>query len=91
MYHTHNYSGKTSFNAGHNHEYGGETSEALSGVPHFHNIVGYTEYDGGHRHYYSIQTSFDYPAPGGHFHYISGTTYITEEHYHMMKDRTSIV
>jgi hypothetical protein len=27
---------------------------------------------------------------GGHIHFISGITYITEDHYHYMNDRTTV-
>jgi hypothetical protein len=90
MYHIHNYTGNTSVNDGHSHSYEGETSAAPSGVPHTHIIVGYTDYADGHRHYYSMQTSPNYQVPGGHIHYISDMTYITEQHYHFIKDRTSV-
>ncbi|GFP75608.1 YmaF family protein [Clostridium fungisolvens] len=89
MYHTHFYSGMTSINDGHSHDYKGETSPAPTGVPHVHHIAGYTAYEDGHRHYYIIETSPAYQVPGGHIHYISGITYISEEHYHSISDTTS--
>ena len=95
MYHSHYYSGKTSFNDGHRHKFKGETSSAPTGVPHVHYIVGYTTHEDGHRHYYAIQTSPDYDVEGGHIHYISGITYISrgyisQEHYHYMNSDTHV-
>jgi hypothetical protein len=90
MYHTHNYTGNTSVNDGRSHGYAGETSSAPTGVPHIHYIAGYTDSAGGHRHYYTMQTSIDYRVSGGHIHFISGMTYITEKHYHIIKDRTGL-
>lgn len=90
MYHTHNYSGTTSFSDDHKHDYEGVTSPSPTGVPHIHNIVGYTDFTDGHRHYYALQTSLDYQVPGGHIHYISGMTYITEAHYHFIKDSSGL-
>ena len=55
-----------------------------------HYIVGYTTYADGHRHYYAIQTSIDYPVAGGHIHYISGITAISEGHYHFISGATSV-
>ncbi|GIM28850.1 hypothetical protein CPJCM30710_15160 [Clostridium polyendosporum] len=89
MYHSHYYAGLSSIDDGHRHEYNGRTTPAPSGIPHTHYIIGYTSYDDGHTHYYMIQTSVDYPVPGGHIHNISGVTQITEQHYHALQTRTT--
>lgn len=92
MYHSHYYSGKTSYDDGHRHKYRGHTTLAPSGVPHTHYILGYTSYDDGHTHYYMIQTTIDYPVPGGHIHGICGVTQISHDHYdhyHSMQSKTA--
>lgn len=55
-YHSHYYSGITSFENGHIHGYEGITTLAPTGVPHVHYIQGITTYDDGHVHTYWLTT-----------------------------------
>jgi hypothetical protein len=89
-YHSHFYSGITTFDHGHVHAYEGETSLAPTGATHVHYIQGITTYDNGHTHAYSITTGINIPtADGGHTHYIDGATEIANEHIHNIINYTS--
>jgi hypothetical protein len=90
-YHSHFYSGITSFDHGHVHGYDGETSLAETGIPHVHYIQGITTYDNGHTHAFWIETGIDIPIPGGgHTHRIDGATEVANQHVHYIDSYTSV-
>jgi hypothetical protein len=90
-YHSHFYSGITSFDHGHVHEHNGETSLAETGAPHVHYIQGITTYDNGHTHAYWIVTGVNIPVPGGgHTHRIDGVTEVANQHFHYIDNYTSV-
>ena len=81
--HVHAFSGVTSVNDGHSHEYAGWTAPAPSGVPHVHSYRTFTSVDHGHNHLIEGTTgpAIDLPG-GGHYHLFEGYTTIDGSHPH---------
>ncbi|WP_313731285.1 YmaF family protein [Cohnella nanjingensis] len=81
--HEHSFSGITSFDVGHSHEYAGVTAPAPSGVPHVHEYRAETTFNDGHTHFIHGTTSGCVDLPGGgHFHYFEGYTTVNGRHPH---------
>src|SRR5690606_32647929 len=73
--HIHHFSGRTSFDVGHDHGYAGRTEPAPSGVQHTHQFFTYTTMYDGHHHEIRGVTGPAIPLPnGGHYHGFSGHT-----------------
>lgn len=73
--HTHGFSGVTSFEVGHRHNYTGITQSAPSGVPHTHAYSTLTSFNEGHEHFISGRTGPAISIPGGgHYHVFEGVT-----------------
>jgi hypothetical protein len=90
--HVHKFSGVTSYDVGHNHQYVGITEPAPSGVQHTHRYVTFTSFDDGHRHEIRGVTGAAIPLPGGgHYHKFSGVTTINGQvpHSHQYSGKTS--
>ncbi|OMP67373.1 YmaF family protein [Domibacillus epiphyticus] len=90
--HIHHFSGVTSFNAGHDHQYAGKTEPAPSGVPHTHKYFTATSVDNGHKHEIRGVTGPAIPLPGGgHYHMFNGvtTTNGAQPHSHKYSGSTS--
>ncbi|MDN9011466.1 YmaF family protein [Brevibacillus laterosporus] len=89
--HRHPFSGTTSFNDGHDHQYIGVTEPAPTGVPHVHRYYTITSFDDGHSHVIEGTTG---PAiqlrRGGHIHYFEGYTTVNgrRPHTHHYKGAT---
>lgn len=91
MLHTHGFSGVTSFNVGHRHNYAGVTQRAPSGVPHTHAYSTVTSLNDGHVHRITGRTGPEIPLPGGgHYHFFQGVTTIDGRtpHSHTYSGRT---
>src|SRR5690348_9018598 len=89
--HSHGFSGVTSFNVGHRHNYAGVTNSAPSGAPHTHAYSTMTSLNDGHTHRISGRTGLAIPLPGGgHYHYFEGVTTIDGRtpHSHTYSGRT---
>lgn len=81
--HTHEFSGMTSFDDGHNHQYAGTTQPAPTGVQHTHQYFTFTTVDNRHRHQIRGVTGPAIPLPnGGHYHEFKGVTTIDGMHPH---------
>ncbi|MCD9021974.1 YmaF family protein [Cohnella silvisoli] len=89
--HVHAFSGVTSINDGHSHEYESWTASAPTGVPHVHEYHTFTSYDQGHTHLIQGTTgpAIDLPS-GGHYHLFEGYTTINgcHPHSHAYRGRT---
>ncbi|KRF13652.1 YmaF family protein [Paenibacillus sp. Soil787] len=81
--HRHMFSGITSLNDGHVHEYIGITEPAPTGVPHVHRYHTVTSLNDGHTHIIEGATgpAIDLPT-GGHVHYFEGFTTVNGMHPH---------
>ncbi|MBG9774955.1 YmaF family protein [Brevibacillus laterosporus] len=89
--HTHPFSGTTSFNDGHDHQYIGVTEPAPTGVPHVHRYYTVTSFDDGHTHVIGGTTGPAIGLPrGGHVHYFEGYTTVNgrRPHSHHYKGTT---
>jgi hypothetical protein len=81
--HNHHFSGMTSFNAGHDHQYAGITAPAPTGVPHTHRYFTVTSFDDGHEHEIQGVTGPAIPLPDGrHYHTFQGVTTVNGSHPH---------
>lgn len=81
--HSHDFTGVTSFDVGHSHEYAGRTAPAPTGVPHVHEYRAETTFNDGHTHLICGTTSGEIPLPGGgHIHYFEGFTSVNGKHPH---------
>jgi hypothetical protein len=90
--HVHQFSGVTSYDAGHRHQYVGMTEPAPSGVPHTHRYFTFTSFNDGHRHEIRGVTGPAIPLPGGgHYHEFSGVTTTSGRipHLHRYSGKTS--
>jgi hypothetical protein len=90
--HVHHFSGVTSYDVGHRHQYVGTTEPAPSGVPHTHAYSTVTTFDDGHDHVIKGRTGPGIPLPnGGHFHFFEGVTTINGRtpHTHYYSGKTS--
>lgn len=75
VYHVHPFSGETSYEDGHVHQYAGVTEPAPTGVPHVHRYYTVTTMNDGHTHVIQGVTGQAIEAQGGgHFHYFEGFT-----------------
>jgi hypothetical protein len=91
--HTHEFSGATSYDVGHNHKYADVTEPAPNGVPHVHQYQTVTSFDEGHTHVIRGVTGPDIPIPsGGHIHYFEGYTTVNgaTPHSHAYSGRTGL-
>ena len=91
--HTHGFSGITSFDDGHTHQYAGMTEPAPTGVPHTHRYFTFTSVDNRHRHQIQGTTGPAIPiANGGHYHEFSGYTTIegANPHRHFYRGNTTL-
>lgn len=81
--HVHAFSGETTVNDGHSHEYSSWTAPAPSGVPHVHGYRTVTSLNQGHTHLIQGTTgpAIDLPG-GGHYHLFEGYTTINGRHPH---------
>ncbi len=89
--HVHEFSGVTSVNVGHRHDYVGTTEPAPSGVEHTHEYMTITSVDAGHRHEIRGITGPGVRIPGGgHFHYFEGVTSVNGDtpHRHAYRGNT---
>ncbi len=81
--HRHMFSGITSLDYGHVHEYVGLTDPAPTGVPHVHRYHTVTSMNDGHTHIIEGATGPAINLPnGGHVHYLEGFTTINGMHPH---------
>ncbi|WP_081754773.1 YmaF family protein [Paenibacillus durus] len=82
--HVHPFSGETSINDGHCHEYVGCTGPAPTGVPHVHKYHTVTSVNQNHTHLIHGVTgpAIDLPG-GGHYHKFEGCTTINGRHPHL--------
>lgn len=91
--HVHSFSGITSFEDGHTHQYAGTTEPAPTGVPHTHRYFTFTSVDNRHRHQIQGVTGPAIPLPnGGHYHEFNGVTTVegVRPHRHFYSGRTSL-
>ncbi|MCY9589825.1 hypothetical protein PC41400_16530 [Paenibacillus chitinolyticus] len=81
--HVHAFSGITSIEDGHSHEYASWTAPAPTGVPHVHGYHTETSLNQGHIHMIQGTTgpAIDLPG-GGHYHLFEGYTTINGSHPH---------
>lgn len=89
--HTHPFSGVTSFDYGHHHEYASMTEPAASGVQHVHGYYTVTSFSAGHTHVIRGVTGPAIPLTGGgHYHYFEGFTSVngSTPHAHRYKGST---
>lgn len=89
--HVHEFSGITSVNVGHRHEYAGTTEPAPSGVQHTHHYHAKTTFNAGHSHVIRGMTGPAIPLPGGgHIHMFEGVTTVngSTPHAHHYEGRT---
>ncbi len=89
--HVHAFSGVTSYDVGHAHEYAGVTAPAPTGVPHVHEYNTETTFNDGHTHLIRGTTGDAIPLPGGgHIHYFSGFTTVNgrQPHAHAYQGQT---
>lgn len=91
IYHVHAFSGVTSYDDGHVHEYAGMTAPAPTGVPHVHQYYTITTVNNGHTHVIQGVTgpAIDVPG-GGHIHYFEGFSTVNgiNPHTHYYKGAT---
>lgn len=91
--HVHQFSGVTSFDVGHTHQYAGTTEPAPSGVQHTHRYFTFTTFNDGHKHEISGVTGpAIFLSNGRHYHEFSGTTTVNGAipHKHMYSGNTSM-
>ncbi|KKO53391.1 YmaF family protein [Paenibacillus sp. DMB20] len=91
IYHIHPFSGVTSFDDGHTHQYVGNTEPAPTGVPHVHRYYSVTSLNQGHKHVIEGVTGPAINLPGGgHIHYFEGYTTVNgvRPHTHYYKGAT---
>ncbi|MEK8126640.1 YmaF family protein [Paenibacillus filicis] len=75
VYHVHPFSGVTSYDDGHVHQYVGLTEPAPFGVPHVHQYYTVTSVNNDHKHVIQGVTGPAIAMPrGGHIHYFEGFT-----------------
>lgn len=89
--HTHAFSGMTSFDDGHSHNYSGMTEPAQTGVNHVHQYYTMTTISDGHYHIIRGTTGPAVALPnGGHIHYFEGYTTVNgmHPHSHMYRAQT---
>ncbi|WP_284644653.1 YmaF family protein [Paenibacillus silviterrae] len=89
--HVHPFSGITSYDAGHSHQYSAMTAPAPSGVQHVHGYYAETSIDQGHTHIIRGTTGPSIPLPGGgHYHHFEGYTTVNgmNPHTHMYRGNT---
>jgi hypothetical protein len=90
--HTHNFSGVTSYDVGHNHKFIGKTAPAPSGVQHTHRYFTFTSFDDGHKHVIKGVTGPAIFLPnGGHIHNFRGMSTVDGRipHSHKYYGKTS--
>jgi hypothetical protein len=88
--HSHSFSGETTINDGHIHNYGGVTSIEQTGVPHMHYIKGITTYHNNHDHEYETRTGPSIMLPNGlHYHYYEAQVKFADGHSHFIQGYTS--
>lgn len=90
--HVHEFSGVTSFDAGHRHAYIGTTAPAQSGVSHTHSYYTVTTFDDGHSHVIRGVTGPEIELPGGgHYHVFAGYTTVDGRipHSHSYRGQTA--
>lgn len=88
--HSHAYSGSTTYNDGHVHNYGGVTGKAKSGVPHCHYMEGITTYYEDHEHEYCTKTGPAIHLENGlHYHYFETRVTFVDGHIHYIYGFTS--
>ncbi|RAV23359.1 YmaF family protein [Paenibacillus contaminans] len=90
--HVHAFSGVTSVNDGHSHDYSSWTAPAPTGVPHVHGYRAVTSMDQGHTHLIQGTTGPVIALPGGgHYHMFEGYTTINgrNPHSHAYRGQTS--
>jgi hypothetical protein len=90
--HVHHFSGVTTFDVGHNHNYAGETEPAPSGVQHTHRYFTFTTVNDGHSHEIRGVTGPAIPLPNDrHYHEFEGVTTINGRtpHSHRYSGHTS--
>lgn len=81
--HVHPFSGVTSVDLGHNHQYAGMTEPAPRGVQHVHGYMARTSFDDGHTHLIRGTTGPAIPlSHGGHYHYFEGFTTVNGRNPH---------
>jgi hypothetical protein len=84
--HIHNFSGVTSYDVGHAHNYVGTTEPAPSGVPHTHGYYTVTSFTDGHTHVIRGRTGPAIEIPGGgHYHFFEGVTTVNGRPPHTHK------
>ncbi|MBG9733471.1 YmaF family protein [Paenibacillus alvei] len=91
--HVHDFSGITSVDIGHRHEYAGTTEPAPNDVQHTHEYYAETTFNDGHTHVISGRTGSAIPVPqGGHIHLFQGVTTVNGRipHAHHYKGQTGI-
>lgn len=91
--HVHGFSGITSFDDGHSHQYAGQTEPAPTGVPHTHRYFTFTSVDDRHRHQIQGVTGPAIPyGNGGHYHEFNGVTTVegARPHRHHYGGRTGL-
>lgn len=89
--HIHAFSGETSIDDGHSHQYASWTAPAPTGVPHVHGYQTVTSPNNGHTHLIQGTTGPAIAIPGGgHYHLFEGYTTIngTHPHSHAYRGRT---
>lgn len=89
--HAHAFSGVTSFDVGHAHEYAGITAPAPTGVPHVYQYATETSFNDGHVHFIRGTTGDAIPIQGGgHYHLFEGFTSVNgmRPHAHAYRGRT---
>ena len=90
--HVHEFSGFTSHDVGHHHQYAGTTNPAPNTPNHAHDYETYISFDDGHRHLIRGRTGPAIPlSTGGHIHFFEGITTVNGAipHYHRYSGRTS--
>ncbi|WP_081756755.1 YmaF family protein [Gorillibacterium massiliense] len=91
VHHVHPFSGDTSFDDGHCHQYAGVTEPAPTGVPHVHRYCTITTVNHGHTHVIEGVTGPAIDVPdGGHIHCFEGFTTVNgmRPHAHCYKGIT---
>lgn len=89
--HVHAFSGVTSVDDGHSHQYASWTAPAPTGVPHVHGYNTATSVNQGHTHVIQGTTGPAIALPGGgHYHLFEGFTTINgaRPHSHAYSGRT---
>lgn len=89
--HSHTFTGKTSNNENHIHQYSGVTDEISDQLGHIHYIEGSTSYEDSHVHYYRIATSPAIYVNGGHYHVYMGNADFAKNHLQVIAGDTSFL